>query len=236
MQIDILQLIEGAKKAQGLTVIIDVFRAFTTACYIVNNNAAQLIPVGDIEEAYKRKKEDPATILIGERNENIPEGFDYGNSPSHIQHKDFSGKTVVHTTSSGTQGIVHANNADEIITGSFVNAGAVIRYIKQHNPDNVSLVCMGYATLYPTEEDTFCAEYIKAGLENNSVDFSQMKQIIRNTSAKRFFEEAKQGYAPSSDFDLCITLDTFNFVLQAVKQNQQFRLIKKEMCLNNASC
>ena len=31
MNIKILQLIEGAKQATGLTVIIDVFRAFTVA-------------------------------------------------------------------------------------------------------------------------------------------------------------------------------------------------------------
>ena len=33
MRVQILELIEGAKKAEGLTVIIDVFRAFTTECY-----------------------------------------------------------------------------------------------------------------------------------------------------------------------------------------------------------
>jgi 2-phosphosulfolactate phosphatase len=44
MHIDILDLIEGAKQAQGLTVIIDVFRAFSTACYVVRNGARQIIP------------------------------------------------------------------------------------------------------------------------------------------------------------------------------------------------
>ena len=39
MNIKILKLIEGAKKAEGLTVIIDVFRAFTVACYAFNNGA-----------------------------------------------------------------------------------------------------------------------------------------------------------------------------------------------------
>ena len=35
MNIEILQLVEGAKKARGLTVIIDVFRAFTTETMIM---------------------------------------------------------------------------------------------------------------------------------------------------------------------------------------------------------
>ena len=50
MQIEILHLIEGAKQAHGLVVIIDVFRAFSTACYAVRNGAAEIIPVGDGEK------------------------------------------------------------------------------------------------------------------------------------------------------------------------------------------
>jgi 2-phosphosulfolactate phosphatase len=59
--------------------------------------------------------------------------FDYGNSPSQIENVDFSDKVVIHTTSCGTQGIVNDINADGIITGSFVNASAIVKYIKQSN-------------------------------------------------------------------------------------------------------
>lgn len=34
MEINILHLLEGAKKAEGLTVVIDVFRAFTLEAYM----------------------------------------------------------------------------------------------------------------------------------------------------------------------------------------------------------
>jgi 2-phosphosulfolactate phosphatase len=219
MQIEILQLVEGAKKAKGLTVIIDVFRAFTVECYLVNRGAKSIIPIGDINDAYKLKQENPDYILIGERFEKRPEGFDFGNSPSQVKDFDFTGKSIVHTTSSGTQGIVNAVNADEIITGSFVNVGAIIEYIKQKNPTNVSLVAMGYASEYPTEEDTFCAEYIKNSLEGNSSDYEEMKEIIRNTSGKRFFVEEKQGHAPEIDFHLCLEKSIFNFVLKITKNN-----------------
>lgn len=56
MKIRILQLIEGAKKAQGLTVIIDVFRAFSQACYVFNNGVERIIPVGSLETAYGLKE------------------------------------------------------------------------------------------------------------------------------------------------------------------------------------
>lgn len=219
MDIQILQLLEGAKRAEGLTVVIDVFRAFSVACYVSNAGATKILPVGDIEEAYKLKRENPGFILIGERNERVPEGFDFGNSPTQIAVFNFKGKTVIHTTSAGTQGLVNATRADERITGSFVNAPAIIQYIRQKNPSMVSLVCMGYSMKHPTEEDTLCAEFIKAGLQNLPVDFEKMKNTIRNTSARRLFIEENQEFSPSSDFDYCMDLGRFDFVLKAADIN-----------------
>ena len=66
MEINILQLNEGAKQAKGLTVIIDVFRAFSNECYMIAQGAAKILAVGDIELAYKLKKENPDAILVGE--------------------------------------------------------------------------------------------------------------------------------------------------------------------------
>jgi 2-phosphosulfolactate phosphatase len=226
MVIKILQLIEGAKKAKGLTVVIDVFRAFSLACYAFDRGAESIIPVGDIEIAYSLKKTHPDYILMGERNENKMPGFDFGNSPAHILHENFNGKTLVHTTSAGTQGLVNVKNASEILTGSFVNASAIIQYIRNANPKEVSLVCMGYSALFPIEEDTFCAEYIKNELEGKSNDFEAMKKIIRAGSGKRFFEPEKQAFAPSSDFELCLALNHFNFVIRTSKVGENLILKK----------
>lgn len=219
MEIRQLDMLEGAKEATGLTVIIDVFRAFSLACYAIGNGAERILPVGDIEEAYRLKANNPDYILIGERNEQMPEGFDFGNSPSKILHQDFKGRTIVHTTSSGTRGLVNAINADEVITGSFVNAEAIIKYIKKKMPATVSLVGMGYATLYKVEEDDFCSDYIANALKGIASDFENMKRIIRETSGSRFFIEDKQHFAPEEDFDLCLKLNEFNFVLKRYKEN-----------------
>lgn len=214
MNIEILQLIEGAQKATGLTVVIDVFRAFSLEPYLFSQGVAQIYPVGAIETAYLLKSENPDFLLVGERNEKKPEGFDFGNSPQHSFSYPLTGKTVIHTTSAGTQGIVNATNADEIITGSFVNAGAIIRYIQQKNPKNVSLCCMGYSAQRPTEEDTLCAEYIKSALEGTIPDFDKMIAIMRETSGNRFFIKENQSFAPEEDFHLCTKLSIFDFVLK----------------------
>jgi 2-phosphosulfolactate phosphatase len=239
MKIQILQLLDGAREARGLTVIIDVFRAFSTACYAYNSGAAKIIPVGSIDLAYRLKEQNPGSVLLGERNEQKPEGFDFGNSPSQLVAEKIAGKTLVHTTSSGTQGIANATNAAEIITGSFVNAGAIVRYIQHQNPAVVSLVCMGYACEYPTDEDTLCAEWIKSELETppnfpsrggeKSKKFDEMVEIIRNGSGARFFDAEKQSWSPQADFELCLNLNRFDFVLKVEKENELNYLCKIEI-------
>lgn len=202
MQIQILQQLEGAKKAKGIAVIIDVFRAFTTECFFIANGAKQLFAVGEQNIAYTLKKQHPDYILAGERNEIMLEGFDYGNSPANIEHIDFTGKTVVHTTSAGTQGIANACYADEILTGSFVNALAISKYIKKQNVSVVSLVCMGKAALSPTEEDTYCAEYIKSLLLGENYPLQQKLCALRHLEGERFFNPQNQIQCPQRDFYL----------------------------------
>ena len=228
MKVKILQLLDGAKDARGLTVIIDVFRAFSTACYVYDHGAVKIIPIGEIDQAYRLKEKKQDFVLIGERNEQKPPGFDFGNSPSQLVAGKIAGKTIVHTTSSGTQGIANAKKADEIITGSFVNAGAIVKYIQQKQPKTVSLVCMGYACEYPTDEDTLCAEWIKNELEassglntgggNKPKSFVEMVEIIRSGSGARFFDPEKQSWSPKADFELCLDLNRFNFVLKVEEE------------------
>ncbi|MEN8117342.1 MAG: 2-phosphosulfolactate phosphatase [Bacteroidota bacterium] len=221
MKIEILHLTEGARQAKGLTVIIDVFRAFSTACYAFEKGIEKIYPVGNINLAYRLKNTNPDYLLVGERNEQKPEGFDFGNSPAQLLKGELNGKNVmVHTTSSGTKGIANATNAGEIITGSFVNAGAIARYIKKKQPENVSLVCMGYACEYPTDEDTLCAQYIKNELEAVPNNFVEMTQIIREGSGARFFDPGKQSWSPQKDFELCLDFNRFNFILKVEKEDE----------------
>ena len=39
MDIKVLELIDGAKQAEGLTVVIDVFRAFSLEAYLISQGA-----------------------------------------------------------------------------------------------------------------------------------------------------------------------------------------------------
>ena len=169
MKVEILEFVEGARNAKGVAVIIDVFRAFSVACYAFDAGAVRIIATSEVSEAFQLKKKYKNSVLVGERDEKKIEGFDFGNSPTEIIKADLTGKTVIHTTTAGTQGLINAINADIVLTGSFVNAGAIIRYIKTINPEHVSLVAMGYRATISAEEDLLCAELIAAGLKNKNI-------------------------------------------------------------------
>ncbi len=210
-----VQVVHDAKNAIGTAVIIDVFRAFTVEPYLINNGVKKLIPVGDIQIAYDYKRKNKNCILIGERNGIKQSGFDYGNSPSQIEEVDFSGKTVIHTTSCGTQGIANAKNAKEILTGSLVNAYAISEYIKRKNIEEVSLVSLARPGEAPFEEDELCARYIKSLLENNALkNLNEEIEKLKSTSGSKFFSESMQDVFPKKDFYLCTEVNKFNFVLK----------------------
>ncbi len=201
-------LIEGARKAKGLVVIIDVFRAFTTAAYVMNNGAKRIIPVSTLEEAFELKKRNPDFILIGERNGLKVEGFDYGNSPAEIQNVDFTDKTLLQTTSAGTRGILNVRYADEILLGNFVNIQSTIDYIGGLNPEILTLVPLGTSGVEKSDEDELCAGYIKDSLEGKKPDFNEIKTYLRTyKSALKFFDRntkyvSEQLCCPKNSFGI----------------------------------
>ena len=229
--VNILHLLEGAKQAKGLTVIIDVFRAFSLECYLYDMDVKQIRPVGMIEEAFSLRQHIQNSILIGERHGKKCDGFDYGNSPSTILKEDVAGKTIIHTTSAGTQGIVNAVNASEIITGSLVNAKAVAEYIIAKRPKTVSLVCMGNGGVKPAPEDELCAEYIKSLLEGREfLEIEQRVSSLKNNGGEHFFDKSRQNIFPEADFYMCIKYNKFPFVIKIEKDEIGF-VARKENVL-----
>lgn len=228
--VNILHLIEGAKQARGLTVIIDVFRAFSLECYLYDMGVEQIRPVGTIEEAFFLRHHIPNSVLIGERHGEKCDGFDYGNSPSSILKKDVAGKTIIHTTSAGTQGIVNAVHASEIITGSLVNAKAVAEYIISRQPQTVSLVCMGNEGVRLAPEDELCAEYIKSILEGREfLDMERKVDSLKSNGGGHFFDKSRQSIFPEADFYMCVKYNKFPFVITIDKDETGFVAVRKNV-------
>jgi 2-phosphosulfolactate phosphatase len=101
MEIRVGSLIAGAADAVGTTVVIDVFRAFTTAAVALSRGARRILMVDTLEKAWALRSLGAADCCIGERDSLKPPGFDFGNSPAELAGADVAGKTLVQTTSNG---------------------------------------------------------------------------------------------------------------------------------------
>jgi 2-phosphosulfolactate phosphatase len=230
MKIEILEFISGAKQARGVVVIIDVFRAFSVACYAFDSGAVQYIAVGDAKSAFELQKRYSNSVLVGEREEKKIEGFDFGNSPTEILKVNLEGKTVIHTTTAGTNGLLNAKKASLLLTGSFVNAEAIVKYIETLKPEHVSLVAMGYRAETTAEEDVLCARLISERLKGQKPDFQKQLTDLKTGSGSRFFNPKNIDFSPPTDFFLCTMIDRFDFVLRAERRyDGHISLIKTDM-------
>ncbi len=233
MQIILEEMLEGARRARGIAVIIDVFRAFSVECYLFAGGVQRILATGDLESAYALKRQYPEALLVGERHGFPLPGFDCGNSPFRLNELALAGKTVVHTTSSGTQGLKAAAGADEILTGSLVNARAIAAYLLSRQPRTVTLVSMGLEAQRSAAEDVLCARYIEALLLDRPFTAQYMEERIaelKSGSGQRFFNPDSQEAMPQEDFQLCTELDRFSFVIRAVPRTGYFEMERRDIC------
>ncbi|MBP3371584.1 MAG: 2-phosphosulfolactate phosphatase [Clostridia bacterium] len=139
-------------------VVIDVLRASTTMTAALVNGAARIIPVRKVEEAFALRESMENVLLAGERDAIMVEGFDLGNSPYEYTPDVVGGKTIVMTTTNGTQAVAAAKDAADLIIAGFVNMSAVVEYLKAADRP-VAILCAGTRGRY-TLEDAACAGMI----------------------------------------------------------------------------
>ena len=216
--------VEQAPKATGFVVVIDVFRAASTAACALDRGAKEIIPVITIEEAYAYKETHPSVFLMGEeRGVAIPK-FDYGNSPFRISTIDLTGMTMVHRTTQGTQGIVGAIQADTLIFGGFVTAHAIYSLIQQAAPEIVSFVVLAGAG---TEDELF-ADYMIDLLHGKHQDMKKITQNLRNKFGTSWFFDPNKPEFPEEDFSFCLNTDVYPFAVVAVR-TPYLHLVKRSV-------
>ncbi len=213
--------IDGAKKATGLVIVIDIFRAATVAAFTLAKKAKYIIPVSTKEEALILKKQNKNYLLVGEENGYKIPGFDFGNSPSELEHADLKNRIIVHRSSFGTQGILAAQKANRIIFGSFPVLTAIVDYVKNKDIKQLSLVAMDGKG----SEDEMFADFVIAKLNGRIIDINLIKKkLIKHKGVERFLDP-KQPEFPKEDLDLCLRLDLFNFV-PLISEERERKIIK----------
>ena len=188
-------------------VIVDVFRAFTTAAFCIAAGAREIVLVNDHEQALAMKRADPGLFLTGEIDGRPIPGFDIGNSPSAIERLDLAGRRVVQRTSSGTQGVVAASGAHAIVLGSFVIAAATVRFLREY-AEEVTIVAMGQNAIEEADEDLACARYLAAALRDERPSMPPVKLF-----------EAWPEWFPRRDAELALEADRFTFALPVSREN-----------------
>lgn len=136
-------------------VIVDILRATTTICAALYHGVKEIIPVDTVERAYSYK--DLGYLLAGERLETSLGRADLGNSALEFIDGKLRGKTVVHTTTNGTQAIALArkSGAENVFIGAFSNITALAKHL-QSLSQNIVLLCSGWKGRFCLEDTIFC--------------------------------------------------------------------------------
>lgn len=231
MKVEVVDHVAGAARARGIALVIDVFRAFTVAPHAVAAGASRVLPVGAVEEALALRASLPDAVLAGERHARRLPGFDLGNSPTEVVAYGVAGRPFVHTTHAGTQGLIGATQADEVLTASLVNVSALARYVRSRNPAQATIVRMGHEARERCVEDDLCAETLVALFEGQAPPTTQaVRDRLREAPAARKFFDPACDYAPRADFDYCTEVDRFDFVLRLVRAGDGLReLVRIDM-------
>jgi 2-phosphosulfolactate phosphatase len=212
------RLLAGARQAEGVAVVIDVFRAFTSAAVMFYLGVEKILLQADPREALELKRT-TGYLAAGEVDGKDIPGFDLGNSPSRMLTLDrafFEGKTVIQRTSAGVLGAIAAcQRADQVILASYVIAKATASYIRRLSPqpETISLVAMGNAGSRSTPDDEGCADYLEHLLTGKAYDHLAALQAIMADECAQAFLRGDRAYLPPADAVYCLQRDLFDFAL-----------------------
>lgn len=170
--------------SESIVVVIDVLRATSSICVAFANGVKSIVPVATIEESQQYKAKG---FLIGaERNGEMLEGFDLGNSPFSYMDPIVVGRDIALTTTNGTQAIAAAKNAYRVVAGSFLNLTVLSNWLVQQDR-NVLLLCSGWKNSFNLE-DTLLAGAIVSKVKDR---FELTKMRDAALAAEHLYNIAK---------------------------------------------
>ena len=214
MEIRCESLVDGARRAQGTVLIIDVFRAFTTAAVALDRGVSKIIFTAEPDDALALKRASQADICVGEVDGIPPAGFDYGNSPYELAHASIAGKVMAHSTRAGTVGVHAAQQADVVFGVSLMNAAATVEAVLASYPAIVTIVAMGLSGRTRTDEDELCLMYLRNLLEGRTVDEDALRRMVRSGGEVEKFMDPAQPHFHSQDVEYAVRINASRRVIQ----------------------
>ncbi len=144
-------------KDNSIVVVIDIFRATSAIVTAFYNGVSKMIPVATVEEAREYQKN--GFMAAAERDGEVIEGFELGNSPFGYMNSKVKGKTIAISTTNGTQAIEASRKASKILVGSFLNLDVLCEYLSSQKKD-VILVCAGWKNKFNLEDTIFAGAVV----------------------------------------------------------------------------
>lgn len=206
----------GASAARGTAVVIDVFRAFTTAAVAFSRGAQEIVMVADLETALSLRSSGRGDFCLGEREGERPRDFDWGNSPLDLMGRDLTGKRLIQTTSNGTRGILAAIDAgaERVLTGALVNLEATCRLLGTEARESpISLVAMGHREKARADEDELCALALRARLLGQALDGAALIRLLRSMTGRGGLSLLRETISVQ-DIEACLALDSVDFAIE----------------------
>lgn len=212
--------------AQSIAIVADVLRASTTIVTAFSIGAKEIFITKEVEDA-RRVAKNTRGLLIGERGNKRPEGFDYGNSPIELQTAHLKDATVVFTSTNFPHAIEAAHRASRILIGALVNLSAVCALAARLAEDQNTGVCIvlagGLAHRHSVEDEFFAASAIRKlapmcicdcsvrNVAEGTCGVSVQGALAGSAHAKDLISSGYQ-----EDVQFAFTLDTFDIVPEMV--------------------
>ncbi len=154
----------GLALADRAAVVVDVLRATTTVVAACAAGCARIVPVADRDAALAAAAGYAVgdVLLAGERGGRTIAGFHLGNSPLEFVAERVAGRTLIFTTTNGTEAMLHAGRAAAAAAAALVNVTAAARWAIEQDRD-LTVLCAGERGAFSLE-DAVCAGLFVGGV------------------------------------------------------------------------
>jgi phosphosulfolactate phosphohydrolase-like enzyme len=219
LEVQILKGYDGCLSARGVAVVIDVHRATTTLCCLLQNQPKK-IRLGKTTKAITPYLDDPLFECFSEMKTS---GAKHDNSPLAALTLQLKDKTAFLVTTNGTVAFDLLKHCERTFAAAFVNLDSIATYLWEINPREVSLIAIG--SIIENEEaleDNLCAETIRSRLLGENVD----ERDIRRKLAKRIRQKGiPQRSRLSTDYSICTAIGIFDVVPEIVYEDDMMWVV-----------
>lgn len=200
-----------------IVVIVDILRATTAMCTAFYNGVKKIIPVATIEEA--KECQQNGFLVAVERGGVKPDFADFGNSPIGFFPTLVKGKTIVYSTTNGTQAINTAMGCKTVVLGAFANISKLSNWLSGKN-ENIIILCSGWKNTFSLEDSVFAGALITRLLEKsgytiaNDAAFASLdlwnaaKENVDEYLKKASHRQRLQKLGLENEMNYCFSADT----------------------------